>query len=275
MALLITAACGGGNAPEVVPTVEVNRSPDANQIPYIGSGETAQGTLGGNITAQLYAFNATAENVVVINMTQAEGTTLNPYLVVLGNAGQVVGADDNSGPVPNSAQMEVTIPANGTYFVIASSAETIDGIQAETIDGEQPYTLAINGHTPPSEQGTRILYYRGDLTYDTPPPERGYSSPVEPVYFYGFQGQAGDNITAIMRSSNIDGMLSLFDPNGNRIAVNDDAATAPVSNITDPALENITLPETGTYLLMASNVLFHQLPEDYPGAFFDIIVNRN
>jgi hypothetical protein len=278
LVLLTVAACGNvPDAPQQAapPPPITAQTTDTNTIPYLRSGQPTQGLLDGNVSAQLYAFNATVGDVVDVSVVQTEGSPLDPFLVVLNNAGGVVAADDNSGAVQNSASAQITIPSSGTYFVIATSPGTVDGVVSETIPSPSAYVVTVNGNTSPADQGERILYFRTELTVDVEPDELGYSSPQEPVYYYVFNAVAGQNISAIMTnlgSAPLDGMLALYDPGGNRIAVNDDAAnTATVRSTTDPALEDITLPLDGTYLLMATDVSFYQLDMDtYEGGFFEI-----
>ena len=274
--VLLSAAACGGNAtpvPATAPpqaTVAV-QAVDTNMIPYLQSGQGVEGSLEGAVSAQLYAFNATAGDIVTVSVVQTQNSPLDPFLVVLNNAGGVLAADDNSGEIPNSAAAQITIPENGTYFVIASSNSTIDGVISETLPTANPYVITVTGHNAPAEQGERILYYRTSLTINVRPDERGYSSPQEPIYYYVFNGTAGQVVNVEMNASSLDSMLSLFDPNGNRIAVNDDATSTEVLNPRDAMLESVTLPTTGTYIIMATDVTFYQLdPEIYEGGFFDI-----
>jgi hypothetical protein len=275
----ILAACGGAQSGPAenaaTPILPTGAEGDANSIPILTSGQSITGTLFENVTAILYAFNATEGDSITVNMVQAEGSSLDPFIVVLDNFGGVVGSDDNSGSFAGSSQLSFQAPKSGTYFVIASSAATIDGVQSEFIGQQGVYVLQVDGNNPPPELGQDVVYARGELQYDIPPEVRGYSAPREPVFYYAFQGQAGDVVTIVMNSLEMDSMLSLYDPQGIRIAVNDDARTLQLLNPSDSALEEITLPATGTYLIMATDVQFPQADAStYEGGFFDIIVNK-
>ncbi|MEO0564605.1 MAG: PPC domain-containing protein, partial [Chloroflexota bacterium] len=150
-----------------------------------------------------------------------------------------------------------------------------DGIQAQTLPPSQPYAILVTGNTPPPEQGTRILYYRDTLPIGFRADERGYSSPAEPVFYYTFQGEAGQRLNIVMDTNDIDAALHLYGPDGSRLAVNDDAETIRVLNPTDSAIENFTLPTSGTYLVMATDVLFHQInPAEYSGGYFGVTVTE-
>ncbi len=64
---------------------------------------------------------------------------------------------------------------------------------------------------------------------------------------YQFQGQAGQSVVLEMRGTGIDPYLVLFDPNGRKIAEDDDGGGGKNARIA------ITLPNTGTYTLYANS----------------------
>jgi thiol-disulfide isomerase/thioredoxin len=68
---------------------------------------------------------------------------------------------------------------------------------------------------------------------------------------YSFEGSAGDEVTIDMNSTegDFDAYLVLFGPDGERIAENDDGPNPPYSQIVT------TLPENGTYILVATRFL--------------------
>ncbi len=66
-------------------------------------------------------------------------------------------------------------------------------------------------------------------------------------HIYGFEGQAGDEITITMRGEGeLDAYLGLIDPGDEVIAEDDDSAGGMDAQIT------ISLPESGVYLIIAS-----------------------
>ncbi|PZO41088.1 MAG: peptidase S1 [Pseudanabaena frigida] len=64
---------------------------------------------------------------------------------------------------------------------------------------------------------------------------------------YQFQGQAGQSVVIEMRGTGIDPYLVLFDPNGRKVAEDDDGAGGKNAKIV------ITLPTTGKYTLYANS----------------------
>jgi hypothetical protein len=262
----------------LTPTISANIPADINNLIYLPNGQAVGGQLAGRTTAKLYAFNATAGNNITVSMTQVEGSTVDPYLVVLNNAGGVMASDNDSGQVPGSAVVSFSAPENGTYMVMAADANTVDGINAQEIIGTQGFVVTAAGHTEPADQGQRILYFRNELEYGVPPGRRGYSSPLEPVFLYTFTGSAGDVIDVQMYTGDFDTLLMLFDPDGNRIAVNDDTpAPGGLLTSTDSTLDGVPLPKDGTYILVGTSVFFYDVKPgnlaDYTGGFFDLRLN--
>lgn len=249
---------------------------DTARIEILLDGESVQGQLLENVTAVLYGFNATEGDEVIIDMVQTgRDAELNPFVVVLGAAGELIGADDDSGETELAAQAVVTIPQSGSYFILASSFEAVEGIQTTFIEDPQPYTITVRGNTQP--EGTNpeeLIYYRADLTYNTPPAMQGYSTPEEPVYYQVFEGQQDDIVTVSASSEDIDTVVMLFDPYGNRVAINDDAETLMLPNFTDSAIEEYTLPYTASYMVWVSDVYFYAVDEDYIGGTVDVLVSR-
>jgi pre-peptidase len=66
---------------------------------------------------------------------------------------------------------------------------------------------------------------------------------------YAFDAEANESITINMtaNSGSLDTLLQLVDPNGNLVAVNDDAG-----NTTNSSINNVHILQTGTYLLVAT-----------------------
>ncbi|MCP2732447.1 trypsin-like peptidase domain-containing protein [Limnofasciculus baicalensis] len=104
--------------------------------------------------------------------------------------------------------------------------------QNPTPSNREPQTLAlnspvINGKLGP---GSNVL-------------------PVDNSFFdlYAFQGRVGQRVEIDMIGQEIDPYLILLDPNGNDLAQDDDSGGGNNARIA------ITLPETGTYLLIANS----------------------
>lgn len=211
------------------------------------------------ILARLYSFDASAGDVVTISMAQASDD-LDPYLVLLGSAGQVFATDDDSGDdtlgVLYSAQIQnFEIPADGDYLILATSFSAIRGV-FDPLRDPLSYEIAINGNALPSDGDSE------SVTLSATEVARGDNlqlaiSPQESVYFLQFAGTAGETVTLDMQSDEFDTLLYLFAPDGTRIAASDDT-----DGSTNSRLEEIELPQDGTYLIFAASYDFTFAVED-------------
>ncbi|HSC07325.1 MAG TPA: pre-peptidase C-terminal domain-containing protein [Steroidobacteraceae bacterium] len=80
------------------------------------------------------------------------------------------------------------------------------------------------------------------------------------VDFYSFQGTAGDVVTIDIDGgyggvSNVDTRVAIFGPSLNRLRENDDSTTVDPgsTNFRDSLITNVSLPETGTYIVSVSS----------------------
>ncbi len=215
----------------------------------LSDGQTITDEFEGDISARLYNFDASAGDVVTISMTQAS-EELDPYLVLLGSAGEVLTTDDDSGELLYSASIqEFEIPADGDYLVLATTFEAIRGV-FESLRQPLSYELSISGITTPANGDTEAI------TLSASTLERGENLQLtvgseEPIYFLQFSGTEGETITIDMQSEDFDTLLYLFGPDGARIATNDDNEDS-----TNSRIENFQLPQDGTYLVFATSYDF-------------------
>ncbi len=97
----------------------------------LSCGQTVNGTLattdcqepangGGFFYDDLYGFTATAGQQIAISLSSA---TVDTYLFIEDGAGNVIQQDDDGGGGTNS-RASFTVPTSGTYYAVASSAQT-------------------------------------------------------------------------------------------------------------------------------------------------------
>jgi hypothetical protein len=240
------------------------------QLYILEDGEVVNDVLTDEVQTHLFAFNANAGDVVTVSMTQIT-EELDPFLVLLGPSGEVVASDDDSGDVSLSALIsEAELPETGTYFIVVSSFEYIDSIlEFEGEATELEYELTIDGITPFDTGSDDFQYFAGDLVLNET--IDGYSTVEEPVFYFIFDGLAGQVVDIAMESDEFDTVLHVFAPGGNRIAVNDD-----YDGETNSAIVGLELPEDGVYLVFATDVFFYNaVNEDteslvYTGGEFQI-----
>ena len=248
-----------GNDPTPVPPAADSNTDDVPGnslvLPMLFDGDSFTDTLEGAVSARLYVFNGSAGDIVTITMTQIT-ETLDPYLVLLGSAGEVIAADDDSGEVSLSSEIsKVTLPTSGAYFLLATSYDTLNGFIAEEIEeGSVEFKLTLNGVTPPTDiEGFDPLgytYFTGTIGMNQT--VEGVSSLAEPVYYYVYDGVEGETFDLTLESEDFDTVLYLFGVGGDRLAVNDDADDTTYNS----AITSFTVPATGRYLIFATPYYF-------------------
>jgi hypothetical protein len=228
---------------------------------FLEDGSTLNEAFERGATAYLYAFDAVVGDVVTVEMTQEEGSDLDPFIVLLSPTGTVVSSDDDSGEAVafSSRIQSVKIREDGTYLILATSYVYIDNILIESEERQddqeanEPFALTVSGNSgsaDPEANTVRIFAVPvapGDAV-------DGQSSVETTVGFYTLEGEAGDRVSLVMESDDFDTILHVFNPEGERIAVNDDDEEGGTTN---SAIRNLELPEDGTYLVMATNLFFY------------------
>ncbi|GAB4511245.1 MAG: hypothetical protein OHK0046_09070 [Anaerolineae bacterium] len=220
-------------------------------------GEAVTNSFEEEVNAHLYVFFGSAGDVVTITMLESAESQLDPYLALLGPAGQVYAANDDIDPASIfSASIEdFELPQDGAYFVLATSftglRRPIFVPEGEEAPEPQFYEITVTGNTIPEDlvDAEAFTFFYGQL-------EIGESSTLaitaeEPVFYVLFSGEEGDVVTIRTEpaeSSSVDTALHLFDANGNRIAINDDGENLGLYS----EIANFELPADGTYMVFAT-----------------------
>jgi hypothetical protein len=244
------------------------------QFPQLIDNTIITGTFEADVNAHLYAFQGSSGDWINIEMIQRpDGSPLDPYLVLLGPYGEVLLSDDDSGEVLLAAQIERhQLPQDGAYMVLATSARGLRfGADEETFDNDDTltYDIVLRGASLPLADEPVEFFFN--------PVEVGTSSIVtidqsQPVHLTKFEAEAGQVVTITTTEAagepDIDTLLYLFDAEGRRLAVNDDADFAAGNLYAE--IENFEIPEDGVYLVMAMSFDFdlaHRSDWDSGGTF--------
>lgn len=214
---------------EISRAVVLAETGEAEQITFGGVGI---GRVNNETPIIVYSFEAEADAVVTIQMTATSGT-LDPALALLDSSGAPIITNDDD-PVRGTSDAvlrDITIPADGTYIILATRSDDVTGVTS----GEYRLTLR-----QPVE--TTIAYDEsvvGDIDNATPQIE------------YTFEAQEGDRITIQMDTTDgeLDPMILLLDPAGVQIAFNDDD---PSSDTGNALLQNFEIPADGVYTIVAT-----------------------
>lgn len=237
----------------LIAVMPVAAQDDIQQIPVLSTGQPQEAEFADRVTSQLFLFTASEGDVATLTMRQAEGSILDPYLVLIAPGGEVVATDDDSGGNFAAQLSNVELPETGTYLVLASSFEFIDPyVVPDTLDQPLPYTILLEGNitassTPPDEieiERTEAQL-NGQIT-DTVDEET-------PVQIYQFEVPTVGSLSAEIVADDFQTTLHLFDPFGSRIAI--DYTT----------LQNVLLEDPGMYTLLVSDVAFYTLGTEQAG----------
>ncbi len=187
-----------------------------------------------------YVFTGRAGQTLRINLDSPQG--MDTLVRVTGPNG-FSEEDDDSGELLN-AQLDITLPANGEYRVIATTYSAgITGNYTLRISETDPRT---NAATAAATGAIRVgQTVNGSLRAGDPTRSSGQFADA-----YTFEGQANQTIDIRLSSSTYDPFLSISGP-GNFQADNDDD-----TNSSEPLRNSrltVTLPQSGTYRIQATS----------------------
>lgn len=203
------------------PTLPAPAEGDAIEV-----GDTVEGTLTSEAPAIAYTFEGEADQTLNITLVASE---FDSYLTVLDEDGTEIAFDDDSAGNLDS-RISITLPADGTYTIIAQSYSYRNGSSV----GVGTFTLTIN-----EVQINRIEYTQeveGELSRD------------ELEVRYVFTGQTGDVIIAEHYADAYDSFL-ILEQGGVQLTSNDDGA----GNL-DSRIGPFILPTTGEYTLVVTSL---------------------
>jgi len=201
--------------------------------------QAVEGQLTAERFQQFYRFEGAQNQLVTVTMERLnrEGQ-LDTLLILTDNEFQPLIENDDGGSGQNSRIERYRIPANGTYFIIA----TRFGRSAGTSFGAYRLQLQDTGdafNDVPAEV-PRLLY--GTVVQDA-------ITADDPDSLFAFWGVEGDSISIVMNRSEgtLDPVLELLDNERLRIVRDDDGGSG-----INAVLENFSLPYTGVYYIRAT-----------------------
>lgn len=150
--------------------------------------------------------------------------------------------------------IETTLPENGTYIVVA-----------QAVEGEGSYEIGLGYTDRPNPNDPAVTPIAEVVGVPTPVPAYtdlgafiaalennqtvgGQMDEDSPSHIYTFEGEAGRYVELEMRRVNgmIDPVLTLYDPDGVPLAIDDDSSGQQAA-----ALRNVRLPVDGIYTVEA------------------------
>ena len=224
--------------------LEQNATPttavDNSDLTY---GDTVRGNISNTNASQRYQFRGGAGDVVTFSMANVNGD-LDAYLLLVDTSGNLIAEDNDSGQATN-AQMTVTLPNDGDYFIIATRNGQAEGLTA----GE--FVLAVTSSASPPVSADAVLPedYEAFPILDYGDSVTGRITDVVFQELYVFYGDEGDTVSITMAAANdsgLDPLLVLLDDERFSVAENDDTETSQNSEILT------TLPTSGYYAIVAT-----------------------
>jgi S1-C subfamily serine protease len=192
-----------------------------------------------------YVFEGRAGQEISIELSSRD---FDPYLILfsLDDEEFYLNDDDSAGNL--NARLTATLPSNGTYVILANSyAGGEEGRYELSLRGSGSGGTTAQGSgnssgSRPAPSNRFILRRQGRL-------EAGDSIAPDDTYYdiYSFPGEAGQQVTITLNSSDFDTYLAIGDSEGELLDSNNNAnARTTNSEIV------LTLPRTGTYNIIVN-----------------------
>lgn len=227
----------------------------------IGYGERRTSTLNHTQFERFYAFNATADDLITIDMQRGDNGDLDSYLILADSAYAPIAEDDDSGEGQNARIIDFRIPADGKYHIIATR---FDGAAGTTV-GEFELNLEILDDpfvgVPP---GTQSLEFGTSVTGKI-----GEDNQHDVYAFYGRRGEVV-SISMTRVDGNLDALLELLNGAQEAVARNDDRA----ANDQNALIDHFALPATGTYYIRARRYAGSDGDPNTSGAYVLVLAER-
>ncbi|HLV35895.1 MAG TPA: PPC domain-containing protein [Spirillospora sp.] len=200
-------------------------------------GETVTGELTNRQFARYHRFQAQADDIITVRMNRTTGSL--DSFVVLADAGLTeLVSDDDSGGGQNALIDQYRIPADGTYYIIATRFEREAG---QTAGGFRLELQSQGNAFDAVPEGVQRIGYGMTVT--------GRIDNETPELLYAFWGVEGDTITVSMNrgDGNLDPVVSILNSDQRPVVSDDDSGGGQNARINE-----YRLPVTGTYYVRAT-----------------------
>lgn len=214
----------------------LERSPiSAGAAPQsIAYGETTQGSISDTAFGALYTFSGQEGDTISVRMDKTSGD-LDAYLILLDSSGlKLTENDDDPAGFDRDSYLEYTLPASGTYTILATR------FQEEGGNSQGNYTLTLELAGAPLDAVAIAVGESASGTLDT--------TTSRTVYTLTLSSEQTVTFRLSRTSGDLDALLIVLDASGNEIARNDDAASGDTR---DALIEGLTL-SAGTYTIVAT-----------------------
>jgi thiol-disulfide isomerase/thioredoxin len=231
---------------------------DVESATPITPGKFMSGTIDDEDTQDAYRYEGHAGETLKISLIASAGSELDPYVVLMKADGTHIAENDDIDPgvIQNSA-LEVTLPEDGTYIIVATRFLEAEGFSAGS------YRLVVmtdttdtSGTEPPEQAQQQEQPPPPDVTLSYGETVSGTLDDTHYEDRWTFAGQRGDLIRLVMNRTvdelgGLDGYMILEGPDGATLIEVDD-----YNNSVMPALDPFELPADGVYTVVATRFGF-------------------
>jgi hypothetical protein len=166
-----------------------------------------------------------------------ESEDFDSYLYLTGpGLAEVLTDDDGAGSL--DSQIDVTLPVDGEYTVVASalSSGSFGAYMIRVDEAADPNDLPLDGTVALGQSADGLLSASGPAVIDG-----------KPGQVYAFEATSGQRVRIDLQSDEFDTYLYLVGPGLSEPLFDDDGGNERNSQLT------VTFPETGTYRIIASS----------------------
>jgi hypothetical protein len=226
----------------------------------ITPGETIEDALTDQQPVKYYAFEAKRDDIVTIRMNQ-DGGRLDSFVKLLNAGLQELATDDDGGDGKNAQISRFMIPADGTYYIIATRYEGTDAIP--TI-GRFTLELEFSGN---AFDGVPLEVPR--LSYGST--VTGYIDDALTEVLYAFWGVEGDVVTVAMNrgDGDLDPVVSILNEDQRALVSDDDGGGEQNARI-----ERYEIRRTGVYYIRATRYAGTESQTNTKGSFIVVLARR-
>jgi len=201
-------------------------------------GTTIEGELSDDIYENYYRFEARQNDIITVLMDRLTNN-IDAYLVITDANLRELVFNDDSREGQNATIEEYLIPADGTYYIIATRYERENGSSTGRYRLE---TQSLGNAFDGVPADIRRVTYGSSAT--------GTIDDINPDIYFAFWGNEGDTITVSLNrgDGDLDPFVSLLADDQSRVLSRDDDSGGGQN----ARIEAYLLPYTGVYYIRAS-----------------------
>ncbi|MCB9451260.1 MAG: PPC domain-containing protein [Anaerolineaceae bacterium] len=225
----------------------------------IGLGDVAEGDLTARYIVRYYRFEAKKDDLITVRMSRTSGN-LDAFLV-LANAGlQELVSDDDGGGGQNAKIEGYLIPADGTYYILATRFDREDG---KTTGGYRLELQTLGNAFDTVAPDAQRISYGTTIT--------GRLDEITPQILFSFWGTEGDVITVSLNrgDGDLDPVVSILNEEQTPLTSDDDGGGGQNARIA-----RYRIARTGLYYIRAARFSGEVGNSDTRGSFILVLARR-